>query len=123
MLAGTSRSLLQPPSTSRYLYVEAILLVLIAAELIRAIELGAVARALIVLAALLAAFSNLGVLRTSAAFLRSRAFIAKAEVGALNLSQSFATPNYIATAFTRQPPIILDQMGLADTAAGPPIAF
>jgi hypothetical protein len=103
VLAGTSRSLLQPPSTSRYLYVEGVLLVLIAAELIHGVELPAVARVLIVLAALLASFSNLGVMRTSAAYLRSRAAIAKAEVGALNLSQSLAAPSYIATAFPGYP--------------------
>jgi hypothetical protein len=103
ILTGLGRSDLGGPFATRYLYVDAVFCVLLAAELARSVIVKWPLQPILALIAAIAVISNIGVLRSGAGLLRASALDAKAEVGALNLSQRFATSRYVAQSFPGYP--------------------
>jgi hypothetical protein len=84
---------------SRYLYVGAILIVLLAAELARGYSpslLSGLACVVLVAAAIV---SNLTPLRDGAGLLREQALITRTELGTLDLSRPIVSPSYLSNGF------------------------
>jgi hypothetical protein len=102
-LTGLNRATISPPYANRYLYVGALLTVLVAVELARGARLQPVAGAVLAVAALAAAVSNVGVLRDGARELRGDAETAKADLGALELARALARPDYVIHALPGVP--------------------
>ena len=84
---------------SRYLYVGAVFVILLAAELARGYapswRAGVLAGVLVVAAVV----SNLAPLRDGSRFLQSQAQVTDAELGTLNLSRSIVKPDYVSNGF------------------------
>jgi hypothetical protein len=99
ILAGLGRAGLAQPYDSRYLYVGAVFIVLLAVELGRGASLSAPAAAvaLIVLGAVLA--SNLSLLHDVRAFERSQSETTAADLGALDIGRPLVAPTYVPVAF------------------------
>ena len=93
-LAGLFRSHLAEPTASRYIYLGAILIVLVGLELMR----GAVTtRRTLVVLGLLAAFAavaNFNVLKSGSSGLQENSRYVSAELGALELARSKVDPDY-----------------------------
>jgi hypothetical protein len=115
VLTGLTRSDISGPYASRYLYVDGVFMVLLAAELARGASLSLRLRLVLVVIALAAVVSNVGVLRGGAGFLRAEAQLAKADLAALDLSRQYATRSYIATSFPGFPFVSLRAVDLYAT--------
>jgi hypothetical protein len=81
---------------SRYLYIGAILIVLIAVELARGATAGMWTKLVIGVLGLTAIISNLDPLRQAGTTLRSAAQLTKAELGTLELTRSIVNPNFVS---------------------------
>jgi hypothetical protein len=84
---------------SRYLYVSALLVVLLAAELARGYRPSMIMGAAIAVLAVAATISNLSPLRGGAAFLRAQASLTRTELGTLDLSRPIVAPNFLSAGF------------------------
>jgi hypothetical protein len=110
LLTGLQRSQISAPDASRYVYVGALFVLLLAVELVRGLSLPAGAGwvALVACAAGLAIVANLGDLRAGARFLRDEGPIARADLGALELARATVPPGYSATHFPGIPFVTID---------------
>ncbi len=91
ILTGASYIPGRAPDSSRYLLIDAALLILIAAELLRDVRLGPVLGAGLALITVAAVFSNIdGRLSYGYHFLQNQAGYAKAELGALEIGRALA---------------------------------
>ncbi len=106
-LTGIARADLQGPFATRYVYVDAVLFLLLVAELARGVIVGWRLQAALAALTIIAVVSNVGVLRSGAGYLRASANSAEAAMGAINLSRSFAAPSYVARSFPGYPYIPL----------------
>jgi hypothetical protein len=108
LLGGLQRAQISSPDASRYLYVGALFVLLIAVELLRGVrvrrELAAVA---VVLTALIV-LSNLGDLRAGGRNLRQQAAISRADLAALELARKDIKPGYSAIRFPGIPFVQID---------------
>ncbi len=106
VLTALRRAMLQEPDTSRYLYVGAVFVLLLVAELAR--PTTPMRRVAIVLVAVVAAaiLSNAGILRDGGRYLRSQAEIARADLAAIELARDSIPKGYIAN-FPGTPFILL----------------
>lgn len=86
-------------SESRYLYVSALLILLLAVELARGYRPSLLAGAVITGLAAAATISNLSPLRGGAAFLRAQASLTRTELGTLDLSRPIVDPNFLSGGF------------------------
>jgi hypothetical protein len=86
-------------SESRYLYVSALLIVLLAVELARGYRPSVIAGGVIAVLAVAATISNLSPLRAGAAFLRGQAALTRTELGTLDLSRPIVDPNFVSAGF------------------------
>jgi hypothetical protein len=122
LLTGLQRAHVGSPDASRYLYVGAFFVVLIAVELARGLSLGGAPAVVVACAAGLVIVSNLGDLRIGARYLRSQAPVARADLGALELARTQVPAGYIATSFPGTPFIFIraDRYFAAAAAAGTP---
>jgi hypothetical protein len=93
--------------SSRYIYVGGLLLILLAAELMRGASLPRVTAPLLAIAVVAAAVSNLGAFRDSAAYLRGQAQLTRADLGALDITRGIVTPGYVSTLFPGAPFVTL----------------
>ena len=84
---------------SRYLYVSAILVLLLAIELARGRSPSLATGAVIGLIAAAAILSNITPLRDGAAFLRAQAAITRTELGTLDISRPIANPEFVSNGF------------------------
>lgn len=94
LITAAARSTISPPETSRYVYLGAIVIVLVGVELLRGTWIAPRAT---VFAAIFVAFfavTGLTVMSSGAASLRSTSKTLTAELGALELAASHAPPNY-----------------------------
>jgi hypothetical protein len=107
VLTGLRRAMLQEPDASRYLYVGALFVVLLLAELARGVSLTRRVALLIVVVTGAAVLSNAGTLRDGGRYLRDQARVARANLGALELSRDDVGPRYIARGFPGYPFIYL----------------
>ena len=122
LLTGLQRAHLASPDSSRYLYVGALFVVLACVELARGASLGRVPAVVLACAAGLIVVSNLGDLRAGAAYLRSQAAAARADLGALELARTQVPAGYVATSFPGTPFILVraDRYFAAAAANGTP---
>ncbi len=87
------------PVESRYLYVSALFVLLIAIELARGISLTRRAQALMAAAVAVIVVGNFGELRDGGRFLRAQADSARAVAGALELARPVLGDDHLATSF------------------------
>ena len=90
-------------ATSRYLYVGAIFVLLLAVELVRDAPIRWSTQGLLILVAAASSISNLGILRDAAGYLRRVSGDTRAALAALNLSQAFVTPTQLAAGLPGYP--------------------
>ena len=84
---------------SRYLYVGAVFVILLASELARGYSPSLPAAALVAVLVVAAVVSNLEVLRDGARLLQTQAQLTDAELGALDLSRPIVKPSYVSHGF------------------------
>ena len=107
MLTGLQRAHVGVADSSRYLYVGAFFVVLLAVELLRGVTVPRWPAVAVVVAAGLAMFSNLGDMRTGARYLRAQAPLARGDLAALELARASVPPGYDAKSFPGTPFITL----------------
>ena len=107
LLTGVQRAHLGAPDSGRYLYVGALLILLVALELARDVSVPRPAALVVVALAGLAMASNLGVLRTAARYLRIQAEVARADAAALELARPALAPDAVAGGFPGTPFIVV----------------
>jgi hypothetical protein len=94
VLTAAARSTISTPETSRYIYLGAVVIVLVGVELLRG---AAIRPRVIALAALVIAFgavTGLTLLHNGAVGLRTTSKTVTAELGALELAAAYAPPGY-----------------------------
>ena len=84
----------------RYLYVGAVLIVLLAAELASGLAVPRGVSAIAGLVTVAIIVSNVGPLRDAGALLRSQAQITEAELGTLDMTRPIVRPTFISSGFT-----------------------
>ncbi len=107
VLTGLRRAMISPPDASRYVYVGALFILLIAAELGRGIRVTG-SRA-VVLAVIVAAIvlTNAGTLRDAGRFLRSQADLARGDLAALEIVRDRVGADYLAASFPGVPFVVI----------------
>jgi len=118
-LTGLTRWWISAPYESRYLYVGAMFVLLLTAELAAGIRITWAGRGVIGVVALVALITNLGDMRAGGDFLRNEAQLTRAQVGALDIARHIVQPGY------RTGPVYVlraDQYFAAEQAIGTPAA-
>jgi hypothetical protein len=103
ILTALSRATLGLPYSSRYLYAGGLFVLLLATELSRGISLDWRASVALGMVTVVAAVSNIGVLRDAARQLRTVDQVTAADLGAFEIGRQLAPGNYMLAAF-RGPP-------------------
>jgi len=116
LLTGLQRADKSPPDSSRYLYVGAVFIVLLAAELARGVAVSRRAAIVLAAAAGLAIVANLGDLRDAGRLLRDQAKMARADLAAIELARSSLPPGYVAASFPGHPFLTIDAETYLDAA-------
>jgi hypothetical protein len=107
ILTGASFYPGRAPDASRYQLIDVVLLVLVAAEMARGLELGTLLRVAAVLATIAIVFSNIsGPLSFGDGFLRRESAYAKAELGAIEIGRRYASPDLRLTAAIARDPYL-----------------
>jgi hypothetical protein len=107
VLTALNRAQISGPFASRYVYVGALVAILLAAELARGISLPLRAGLLLGVGVAAAISSNIGILRDGARILRVNAEDAKAEAGALEAGRPLVKRGYVAGAFPGFPFVVV----------------
>ena len=108
VLTGLRRAELIRPDESRYLYVGALFVLLIAVELARGTpRLSRGAIALLAAAVLVVVVANIGDLREGGRFIRSQSAITRADLGALEIGRPLVGPDYVAARLPGYPFLML----------------
>jgi hypothetical protein len=94
LLAGLNPNQASQPFESRYLYIGAVFISLLAVELIRGVVLAWAIRAAIAVIALAVLITNIGVMRDAATFLRSQAQLTRAQIGALDITRNIVPTDF-----------------------------
>ncbi|MEA2333277.1 MAG: hypothetical protein QOH58_3415 [Thermoleophilaceae bacterium] len=110
-MTALSRAGVANPYESRYLYVGGLLILLVAIELVRGVEIRGKAALVLSVGLVLALLSNIGAMREGAEYVRELALYTKAKRGAMELTRPVIDPNYVQDAFA-----------LAGMRAGPYLA-
>jgi hypothetical protein len=102
------RAAISTPYEGRYLYVSALILLLLGLEMLRGVRLspGVLAIAAVVVGAIVV--SNFGDLRDGGRFLRDQAPPARAALGALELARSYAGSDTVLTNFPGYPFVVIE---------------
>jgi hypothetical protein len=119
-----TRAQISPPYSSRYLYVGAFFVLLLAVEMARGTRLPRGAAVLLGAAVAAAILSNLAVLRNTARFLQDQAQLAKANLAAVEIGRPVAPRDLVLTHFPQFPGIVI-KVGpylAAEKAIGSPAA-
>jgi hypothetical protein len=105
IITALSRAWLGPSAalSSRYQYVGALFVVLLAVELARGVSVSAPARVVLALAATAAVVSNVGVFRDAGQYLRGQAQRTRANLGALEIARPIVNPGYISSGLPGSP--------------------
>lgn len=103
-----------PPDASRYVYVGALFLLLLAVELARGVRLSRPVALAVGAAVVAAIVANLGDLREGGRFMRDQGQRTRADLGALELARSVAAPDLVLGALPGYPLVVV--------AAGPYLA-
>jgi hypothetical protein len=94
IITGLARSTLGAPESSRYIYLGAVLIVLIGVELLRGVTITPRMSAIATPIVILCAFTSLTVMHTGALGLRTTSKTVIAQLGALELARAYAPPSY-----------------------------
>jgi hypothetical protein len=94
IVTATARSTISTPETSRYVYLGAVVIVLVGVELLQTIEISARAVAVTTVLVAFSAVSGLTVMHAGALGLRETSDTVAAELGALELAAAHAPPGY-----------------------------
>jgi hypothetical protein len=97
VITGLTRSQFANPYSSRYLYVSALLVILLAVELGRGARPRRWLEATVAVFVAAAVLSNVGAIRDAAGALRVDAQVTKADLGALEIGRGVIAPGYTAT--------------------------
>jgi hypothetical protein len=108
IVTAAARSTISPPETSRYIYLGAVVIVLVGVELLHRVAVSPRAVVLAVVVVVFSAVAGLTVMHAGALGRRENAETVTAELGALELAAAYAPPNY-------QP----DPQGAPQIMAGP----
>ena len=108
LLGGVQRAQISSPDASRYLYVGALCVLLLAVELARGVRIGRAAAAVLVVLTATVAIANGGDLRAGARNLRLQAAVSRADLGALELARDQVKPGYRAVRFPGIPFVEID---------------
>ena len=102
------RAAISTPYEGRYLYVSALILLLLGLEVTRGVRLSwpVLAVAAVLVGAIVV--SNLGDMRDGGRFLRDQAPPARAALGALELARSYAKPDTVLTTFPGYPFVVIE---------------
>jgi hypothetical protein len=122
LLTGLQRAHIGSADSSRYLYVGALFVLLLAVELLRGVAVPRWAAAVALGVAAVAVVGNLGHLRTGAEFLRLQAPPARGDLAALEIARPSVPPGYVAQAFPGTPLISVpaaDYFAAADALGTP----
>lgn len=95
LLTALSRAFISTPFASRYLYVGAFFVLLLAVQLLRGISLRRVSGAIVAVAAVAAVVSNVGALRDAGRLYRSYGQATTAVLGALDIGRPVVPPGYV----------------------------
>ena len=106
-LTAFNRAQISDPASSRYIYVGALFVVLIAAELARGTSVSRRAAVVVTAAVAVAVVSNVGVMRDAARYLEGQAQSARADLGALELARSRVSPNHVLEHFPGFPFVLI----------------
>jgi len=93
-LAGLNQSIARQPTTSRYIYATAAVTLLIAANLPWGVRFGKRALVVVGVVTAVAVFSNLGIMRDGASYLRNQAVLTKADLGAVEIARPSINPAF-----------------------------
>jgi len=93
-VTALARSTISPPESSRYIYLGAVVIVLVGVELLRGVALGPRAVGLAAALTAYAALTGLTLMHAGATGLRKTSQIVTAELGALELAAAHAPPGY-----------------------------
>ena len=115
LLTGVQRADKSSPDSSRYLYVGALFLLLLATELARGARWSRPAAAALAAAAGLAVLANLGDLREAGRYLRAQAQPARADLAALELGRP--QRDHVARSFPGYPFLVVRAGPYRDAAA------
>jgi hypothetical protein len=102
-LTALNRAQNSPPFSSRYIYVGAFFILLLASEVASGARLSRRSAALLGAAVAAAIVSNVGVLRNDARFLQSQAELAKANFAAVEIGRPVARRDLVLTHFPAYP--------------------
>ncbi len=94
VMTGAARSTISAPETSRYVYLGAVLIVLIGAELLDGVVIGPRAWVVAGILVVVAAVTGLTIMRDGADGLRGDSRAVAAELGALQVAAAYAPPGY-----------------------------
>ncbi len=94
LVTAAARSTISSPETGRYVYLGAVVILLVSVELARGIALGSRVLALATIVVAMFAITGLALLRNGAVGLRSDAKTVTAELGALELAAALAPASY-----------------------------
>lgn len=93
-LTALSRAQLHEPTASRYLYPSAVMILLVAAELLRGVRFSSAPVVLLAVALVVASFYNLRALHNGANGLRETDAIVAAELAAVELEKAIVPPDF-----------------------------
>ena len=93
-VTAAARSTISTPETSRYIYLGAVVIVLVGVELLREVTITPRATALAALLVAVCAITGLTVMHAGAMGLRATSKTVTAELGALELAAAHAPPDY-----------------------------
>jgi hypothetical protein len=116
LLTGLRRAMLQQPDASRYLYVGALFVLLLAVELARGRRATSTTLAVVSVLVAAVAVTNAGTLRDAGRYLRAQAAFARADLAALDIARDRVGSGYVAH-FPGFPFILLDAQRYRDAAA------
>jgi hypothetical protein len=124
LLTALSRAFLTSPFSSRYLYVGAFFVILIAVELARGAAVPRAALAIVGLLAAAAIVSNFGELRDAGRLYRQDAVTTKADLAALDIGRPVMPRGYVAKGIPGYPFVLVDASDYfaATRAVGSPAA-
>lgn len=124
LLTALTRAVFANPYSSRYLYVSALFVVLLAVELARGTTPGWRVQGLIGILALGAIVSNLGALRDAGRNFRDEAMATRADLGALEIGRPAMPAGYVAQGMPGYPFVVVPAAAYfaATRAVGSPAA-
>jgi hypothetical protein len=116
VVTALGRAFFGGPFAGRYLYVGAVFILLLVAELARGVSVSRPAAGVAA-----AAVSNIGAFRDAARDLRAQAQVTRAEVGTLDVTRAIVRPDYVSQGFLFDE-VVAEPYFAAEKALGTPAA-